>query len=34
MYENDGPSVLGVMMVSTRFARLDFVEGKWDSFFS
>lgn len=37
MYENDGSSVLGVMMVmlcSVCFARLDFVEGKRNSFLS
>ena len=37
MYENDGPSVLGVMMVMlciVGFARFDFVKGKRDSFLS
>ena len=37
MYENDGPSVLGVVMVMlcwVCFARLDFVKGKRDNFLS
>ena len=37
MYENDGPGVLGVVMVMlcfVCFARLDFVIGKRDSFLS